>query len=116
VNDTSVPRTLRAAQPHGNHVLQTADRSSYTNTSGISDPDAMSNIALGFSHKRAWPGKGNTNLILGSPQDIDHPFTCDRGEIHESVSYTYDERYILQDYTQSPELSQSMVLIYTILT
>jgi hypothetical protein len=59
---------------------------------------------------------GNTNLILDSPQDIDHPSTCDRGEIHESASYTHDdERYILQDYTQSPELSHSMTPIYTIL-
>ena len=111
-----MPRTLQADQPHGNCVHQTADRSSYTNTSGISDPDTTSNTTVGFSHKRAFSENGNTNLILDSPQDIDRPFTCDRGEIHESASYTYDERYILQDYTQSPELYQSMILIYTILT
>jgi hypothetical protein len=65
-----VPRTLQAAQPHGtrseDHVLQTADRSSYTNTSGIPDPDAISNIAVDFSPKCAWPGSPFRVFLQGS--------------------------------------------------
>jgi hypothetical protein len=54
-----------------------------------------------------YDSSGSTNL-LDSPQDIDPLSPYDRGEILEPASYTQDEKYMLNEYTQSPELSQSM--------
>jgi hypothetical protein len=68
-NDSAVPRTFHTAPPHGtrseDHMLRT-DRSNYTNSPGISDPDTMSNVAFGFRPECAWPGSLFEVFLQGS--------------------------------------------------